>query len=55
MVEIIGLVVISALVWVLAWAMGAENSDAEHHKGLMIPRQRVNRIRATAKLIRHAA
>lgn len=55
MVEIIGLVVISALVWVLAWAMGAEHSDAEHKKGVFMPRQRVGRKDASDKLARHAA
>lgn len=37
MVEIIGLVVIGALVWVLAWAMGAEKSAAERQTGYSIP------------------
>lgn len=55
MVEIIGLVVISALVWILAWAMGAENSDAGHTKGVFIPQQRISRKDATDKLARHAA
>ena len=31
MVEMIGLVVISALVWVLIKAMGAERSESERH------------------------
>ena len=33
MVEMIGLVVISALVWVLIKAMGAEKSDAQRKAG----------------------
>jgi hypothetical protein len=54
MVEIIGLVVMSALVCVLAWAMGAENSDAGHKKGVLMPQQRASRRNAADKLARHA-
>lgn len=54
MVEIIGLVVMSALVWVLAWAMGAEHSDAEHKKGVFGLPQHVGRSDVADKLARHA-
>lgn len=54
MVEVIGLVVMSALVWVLTWAMGAEHSDAEHKKGVFMPQPRARRRHAADKLARHA-
>jgi hypothetical protein len=54
MVEIIGLLVISALVWVLAWAMGAENSGAEG-KQRFSPRRPVGSKDGAEQLARHAA
>lgn len=52
MVEIIGLVVMSALVWVLAWAMGAEKSEAERKKGFSVS---VGGKGGQERPVRHAA
>lgn len=55
MVEMIGLVVISALVWVLAWAMGAEKSEAERKAGYSIPQPLVGGKDRSEQPVRHAA
>lgn len=55
MVEMIGLVVITALVWVLAWAMGAEKSEAERKKGFSVSEQVVGGKDSQERPVRHAA
>ncbi len=55
MVEMIGLVVITALVWVLAWAMGAEKSEAERKKGFSVSEQFVGKDRSEQQSARRAA
>lgn len=54
MVEIIGLLVIGALIWVLAWAMGAEPSKAERKRGDSAAQQ-LPGSQASERPIRHAA
>ncbi len=55
MVEIIGLVVMSMLVWVLAWAMGAEKSDAERKTGCSVPQPLAGRKNKSEQPARRAA